>query len=666
VTPRTRATDVATLLAVVLGVIGATLVPTGIARAASRTNDDASVNDAFAIVNHYRLASGLNPVAIDPSLNGPAQIHSCWMADNDTLGHGDGHDDGSGLLSDIAVARSELFTDERFVNLWMTGPYHAMGLLRAGLARGGYGTCTDGNGYYHKGATFDVLSGYRRVNLPNPVVFPGQGSTTDLTSFISEDPNPLHNCGWDTAGLPVFTMLPEAPLPSTTATMTGPGGPVEVCVVTEHDDVTNGQSLLHYDRAVLVIPKEPLSPGTWQVHVDTGVRLVDWSFDVGLRRQLPNPVLNQTRPATEQLAPAGRYVADGPRRVLDTRQSPGTPVAAGDDVVVPLGPAPAGATAAVVTVTATQVAEPGWVAVYPCALGYDGTSNVNDVPWADAANTAIVPLAGGELCARTSSTAHLVVDLSGWFVAGGGGAGFTSREVRLADTRSGGALGAGQQLRVEVPAAGGAVAAALNVTTTGSGANGYLTVWPCDAPRPDTSVSQATATADRATSAIIALAADASVCVWTSVDTHVVVDLQGLFVPTGGTGFVPLRPFRAVDTRNGPHPWSSTAVRVSGDGMYPFVLPVDFPGLPGGAVAMAANYTLTTGSEGAWMQAARCAPGGGPSTVNAEVGRDVANQSIAGVGMVPLYGVPTLSSCVTMYTSAHVIVDVTGVFVPTG
>jgi hypothetical protein len=108
--------------------------------------------------------------------------------------------------------------------------------------------------------------------------------------------------------------------------------------------------------------------------------------------------------------------------------------------------------------------------------------------------------------------------------------------VRLADTRSefGGTprLAADGVLRVAVAGTPGVpadvTAAALNVTAVGPDTGGFLTVYPCTATVPTTSTVNFAAGRDIANSTIANLAADGSVCVYSSSAANVIVDITGL------------------------------------------------------------------------------------------------------------------------------------------
>lgn len=118
---------------------------------------------------------------------------------------------------------------------------------------------------------------------------------------------------------------------------------------------------------------------------------------------------------------------------------------------------------------------------------------------------------------------------------------------RLLDTRNGRRLAAGEIRTVDVPASLAASAAAVNLTVADPAADGYLQAWNC-AGDPETSVVNFQARETRAGSTTVAVAVD-RFCVRSSVDTQLVVDLTGVFSPSGARA--ELVAVRAVDTRAG-------------------------------------------------------------------------------------------------------------------
>ena len=73
-----------------------------------------------------------------------------------------------------------------------------------------------------------------------------------------------------------------------------------------------------------------------------------------------------------------------------------------------------------------------------------------------------------------------------------------------------------------------AVAAALTVTSTGSQADGYLTVYPCGT-LPNASNLNYVAGQPIANTAIATLSPSKSVCVFSSATTHLIIDVSGAF-----------------------------------------------------------------------------------------------------------------------------------------
>ncbi len=213
--------------------------------------------------------------------------------------------------------------------------------------------------------------------------------------------------------------------------------------------------------------------------------------------------------------------------------------------------------------------------------------------------------------------------------------------VRVIDTRkTGQRIVAGNFLTVDLSASVGtdAAAVAVNVTAADPAAAGYLTVWPCDAPRPLASSVNFLAGQARGAQATTLLGSPGrSLCVFSNAATDVVVDLQGLFVPVG-LGFDPITPVRAIDTRN--------TGRLS---------TISIPAPPD-TKAVAVTLTVTGGSNAGFLSAYPCS-GTIPevSNVNWQPG-----ETVAGAAFVPVAADGTF--CVFSNSPVDVIVDITGVF----
>ncbi len=120
-----------------------------------------------------------------------------------------------------------------------------------------------------------------------------------------------------------------------------------------------------------------------------------------------------------------------------------------------------------------------------------------------------------------------------------------------------------------------AVAVVLNVTVDGATSDGFITLYPCDAPRPMASNLNFVAGRTAAVLAVTKTAADGVVCAYTSGATNLIVDVSSWFEPGE---FQPLdAPQRIADSREtgatidgrvvggGPRPQNSTQrVKVAG------------------------------------------------------------------------------------------------------
>jgi hypothetical protein len=81
------------------------------------------------------------------------------------------------------------------------------------------------------------------------------------------------------------------------------------------------------------------------------------------------------------------------------------------------GNVPAGATTAVLNVTATDASTEGYVTVYPCGIATPLASNLNFSAGTTVANATIVKLAAaGTVCLFNSEPTNLVVDVNGYLV----------------------------------------------------------------------------------------------------------------------------------------------------------------------------------------------------------------------------------------------------------
>jgi hypothetical protein len=313
------------------------------------------------------------------------------------------------------------------------------------------------------------------------------------------------------------------------------------------------------------------------------------------------------------------------------------PVAAGSTVRVPVAGVsgvPANAKAVGLNVTVAAPASPGFLTVFPCTAPLPPTSNLNFAAGQTvAAFTLATPGGDGAVCIRASAAAHIVVDVSGYVPSTSGYS--PEQPRRLLDTRNGGTYPTGT-VAVAVPA--GVAGTALTVTSTASAFPGYLTVYPCDAPRPLASSVNFEAGQNVANMVLASPSADGRVCVAPSTSSHIVVDLIGTF--PAGSGFTPQPPQRLLDTRTGPMPSAIIQVPLPGGGLH------------------ALNLTVTQPSADGWVRGYPCSGVEPPtSNLNFRVGQTIANAALADAGGSGTW-------CVRSLVPTHIVVDDNGRLAP--
>ena len=276
-----------------------------------------------------------------------------------------------------------------------------------------------------------------------------------------------------------------------------------------------------------------------------------------------------TRAATHVLVDVNAFVPPGsasvfgvpPARLLETRRGPGLVTVdhlfqgvgkAGTGSVIALqvagrGGVPVGAAGAVLNVTVTEPSDGGFVTAYPCDQVRPVASNVNYVTGQTVPNGVYAKLdSAGRVCLFTSSPTHLAVDVNA-YIPGVGSFLNALVPARLLETRTGpdlgtvdglfdglGMVGARVPLSLQVAGRGGvpvgASTAMLNVTVTESTDGGFVTVYPCDQPVPLASNVNFDAGATVANAVVAKLAANGTVCVYSSAPTQVLVDVNA-YIP---------------------------------------------------------------------------------------------------------------------------------------
>lgn len=168
------------------------------------------------LVNSYREMSGEADLTENTTWDAGALAHSQYMTMNNVIGHSE---DPSlpyyTAAGDAAAQNSDVYlgfgagTEQTAIEGWLTGPFHAVGMLDPHLVQTGFGTVRSGDRW---SATLDVIRGNTNSSSTAgyPVEFPGPGATTTLSRYAgNESPNPLASCPGYSAptGVPILLML---------------------------------------------------------------------------------------------------------------------------------------------------------------------------------------------------------------------------------------------------------------------------------------------------------------------------------------------------------------------------------------------------------------------------------------------------------------------------
>lgn len=221
---------------------------------------------------------------------------------------------------------------------------------------------------------------------------------------------------------------------------------------------------------------------------------------------------------------------------------------------------------------------------------------------------------------------------------------------RVLDTRSGTRPRSGTTIVVPVVGATvprDATAVAITVTATRLGGGGFVTVWPCGTPRPDTSTLNLVG-GDVANAATVPVGSAGTICLRPSIDTDLLVDVTGHWSPEGADRFTRVAARRVLDTRATGRPGAGATVEVA------------MSTVPLGARAVAVNVTAVDAPTAGFVTAWACGTARPEaSSLNHGAGETVAGSVLVGISA-------TRRLCLSSSAGAHLLVDVAGWFGPAG
>ena len=320
---------------------------------------------------------------------------------------------------------------------------------------------------------------------------------------------------------------------------------------------------------------------------------------------------------------------------------------------------PNDAVAVVLNVIAIEPNAAGFITVFACGEPTPVASNLNYVANQVVSNSVVARVgSGGKVCIYTQATSHLVVDVDGYFMPGS--IQLLPVPRRVVDTRRSPDLlvqlpsrqVAGSVLEVMIAGTPGvptgARSVAINVTATDGTESGFLTVYPCDQARPNTSNVTYRAGQSVANSVISRLGATGALCVYVTGATFVIIDVAAVIPETTMT--TAAAPIRVLDTR-------SSAVGILAAGSTTELQITGLPGAPatGGAAVLTITAIDPVGSG--YLTVFPCGQSvPAASNMNVVQGITVSTTAVAKIGAGG-------KVCIFTISATHVAVDLTGSFV---
>ncbi len=336
-------------------------------------------------------------------------------------------------------------------------------------------------------------------------------------------------------------------------------------------------------------------------------------------------------------------------RFLDTRG--GDPLGADSSMCVEIAGTPgipASAKAVAINLVAVAPSGPGFMTAYPGGAPPPDTSTLNYAAGQTIANGAIVEVGdGGEICVYSLASAHVIIDVSGFFDADSSYD--PTGPFRRVDTRQESLPASGSTQCHQVAGRDGipadAAAVVINLTAVNPTGPGHLIAFPQGQDVPEASTLNHAGGQTIANGAIVGVGEDGGICVHVATASNYLVDVAGYFEPDAA--YVPVAPFRRLDTRDSglPAADSTRCLKLTGR-----------DGIPDTAKAVAINVVAVAAQA---VGHVTVYPDGQQrpetSTVNYQAGSTVANNAIV---------LPGQDGKVCFYTLArtHLVVDVVGYF----
>ncbi len=441
------------------------------------------------------------------------------------------------------------------------------------------------------------------VRTPRHLARAGQAAVVALTVALAAG----LAAGPALAALPAATGTPGAP--SGLSAIAGEGS---ATLTWSAPSSTGTSAISSYTITVSPGGATLATTGPWLTQVVPG--LTDgtpYTFTVAATNAQGTGPASSSSSAVTPSHPGGQYHALTPYRICDTRAGNPSGLSGSDAqcagkalrpqgqlsiAVADTSPAgassggvpAAGATAAVLNVTATGGTAGSYLTVWPAGKARPTASSLNWRAGQSVPNLVQVPLGtGGKVSFyNANGDVNLIVDVAGYVSASPSavsGLYHAPSPYRICDTRAGNpsglsgtdaqctgkALGPGGQLTIAVagtaPSSGGgagvpgtgAGAVVLNVTVAGPTSASYLTVWPAGASRPTASNLNWISGENVPNRVVVPLGSGGKVSFYNHLGTaNLIVDVGGWYTDASsataaGSYFSGVTPTRICDTRAG-------------------------------------------------------------------------------------------------------------------
>jgi len=294
----------------------------GILPAAFCTNQaadiaSAPITAALTRANTYRALAGVAALTGNATWSKGDRFHARYEVKNSTPAHTEiGHDEdpnnawctdagrAAAQASNVMVSFSTTTTDSQAIDMWMQGPFHAVGVIDPALHKTGYGSFRlNAAGFQvEMAAALDVIRGLGSVpaNVHFPIKYPSGTKALPIRSApTGEYPDPLSSCSGYSApsGPPIILQVGSG---NATISLNNPhslklNGVVQASCVYNERTYNNagdafgqqlGRDVLASRDAIVLIPKSPLKAGkTYSVAITNNGHTYSWTFKVAANAQ---------------------------------------------------------------------------------------------------------------------------------------------------------------------------------------------------------------------------------------------------------------------------------------------------------------------------------------------------------------------------------------------